>query len=43
MTGALTRPTGGYARILYDVENTDSAYTVTKRYLDEDGTPLTGT
>ena len=42
--GNLTRPTGGYAQILYEIEDEkDSAFSVTKRYLDEDGSPLIGT
>ena len=43
--GALTRPVGGYARILYDVEIGPDAdtKTVTKRYLDADGSLLLGT
>jgi len=42
--GNLTRPTGGYAQILYEIEDRKgSAFSVTKRYLDEDGSPLIGT
>ena len=40
--GNLTRPTGGYAQILYDVETGNNVVRVTKRYLDADGTPLLG-
>ena len=39
----LTRPNGGYAQILYDVNKTDQEIIITKRYLDADGSPLTGT
>ena len=39
----LTRPTGGYAQILYDVKRGNTTNIVTKRYLDADGSPLTGT
>ena len=42
--GNLTRPAGGYAQILYETEEgKDSVYSVTTRYLDEDGSPLIGT
>ena len=40
--GHLTRPTGGYARILYHHDVKEGTDTVTKRYLDADGTPLIG-
>ena len=40
--GKLTRPTGGYAQILYDVKDKGKTFTVTKKYLDTDGSPLTG-
>ena len=40
--GELTRPSGGYAQILYHSEGTAKEYTVTKRYLDADGSPLIG-
>ena len=41
--GELTRPSGGYAQILYEVEKTDEGTVITKRYLDADGSPLIGT
>ena len=41
--GQLTRPTGGFARITYEVAETDQLRTITKRYLNDDGTPLIGT
>ncbi|MBQ1310582.1 MAG: hypothetical protein IIY55_01945, partial [Blautia sp.] len=40
--GNYTRPTGGYARILYEVKEEGAFRTVTKRYLDKDGTLLVG-
>ncbi len=41
--GNLTRPAGGYAQIVYDVVNDAETKTVTKRYLDADGSALLGT
>ena len=41
--GNLTRPSGGYAQIVYDVVNGDDTKTITTRYLDKDGSPLLGT
>ena len=42
--GKLTRPTGGYALIVYDITNAESgaSYTVTTHYLNTDGSPLVG-
>ncbi len=42
--GKLTRPTGGYAQILYDyaIDQEKGTITQTKRYLDADGGLLTG-
>ena len=40
--GQLTRPTGGYAQILYYHEEGEETYTITKFYLDADGSPLIG-
>ena len=41
--GSLTRPSGGYAQIVYDVKNEAETKTITKRYLDKDGSALLGT
>ena len=41
--GKPVQPTGGYARILYDVEEDENAVVITKRYLDAEDRPLTGT
>ena len=41
-SGSLTRPTGGYARILYDVSADDAVTTVTKTYEDAAGNLLPG-
>ena len=41
--GHLTRPIGGYAQVLYSLDMDEFTYTVTKRYLNADGTPLVGT
>ena len=40
--GNLTQPTGGYAQILYEVEEDENVQVITKRYLDADGAPLIG-
>ena len=40
--GKLTRPIGGFAQILYQVERAGDQYTVTKRYLSDDGSALNG-
>ena len=40
--GELTRPNGGYAQILYDINADGSTTTITKRYQDADGSPLIG-
>ena len=40
--GELTRPTGGYAQILYDITEKDNTVTVVKRYCDVDGSLLRG-
>ena len=40
--GNLTRPTGRYARILYDIAVDGDTKTVTASYLDADGNPLLG-
>ena len=40
--GQLTRPAGGFAQILAEVEQDDSYETITTRYFNADGTPLIG-
>ena len=41
--GSPVRPTGGFAKILYEYTNHETTYTQVKRYLDADGSPMTGT
>ena len=41
-TGNLTQPTGGYARILYSLEEDENAVVITKRYEDVNGNALLG-
>ena len=41
--GDYIRPAGGYARTLYVVQENDGLKTLTKRYLDADGSALVGT
>ena len=40
--GNLTQPTGGYARILYSLEEDENAVVITKRYEDASGNALLG-
>ena len=40
--GSVTQPTGGYARILYSLEEDENAVVITKRYEAADGTPILG-
>ena len=42
VTGNLTQPTGGYARILYSLEEDENAVVITKRYEDANGNVLLG-
>ena len=41
--GALVRPDGGYAQIVYEVTEDETTKTVVKRYLDAEGNALIGT
>ncbi|MBQ6398752.1 MAG: hypothetical protein IJI21_01385, partial [Clostridia bacterium] len=41
--GDSVQPTGGYARILYEVQEDENALIITKSYLSAEGKPLIGT